>query len=169
MAVAYPTAPKSLDDLLALEAIRQLKAAYCRFVDTKQWQRLEALFTADAWVAGFGAVPDGSGPSAFVAGVAERIGNSVSVHHVHAPEITLTGPDKAQGIWPMMDYVEFTGAAAGAGRGWIGWGFYEEQYARVGGEWRIGFMRLARQRMDDLALDHPALKPGRIPPAPGWL
>ena len=33
--------PRTLDDLLAVEAIRQLKARYCRFVDTKQWRQLE--------------------------------------------------------------------------------------------------------------------------------
>lgn len=165
----YPVTPQTLDDLLAIEAIRQLKAAYCRLLDTKQWRRLEALFTADATVAGFGSVPDGSGISAFIAGVTDRIGESVSVHHVHAPEIMLTGPDSARGVWPMVDYVELTGAAAKESRGWIGWGFYEEEYRREAGQWRIAFMRLARQRMDDIGPDHPALKAGRIAPDPGWL
>ena len=162
--------PKTLEDLLAIEAIRQLKAAYCRLVDTKQWDRLQALFTADATVEGFGSVPDGAGPAAFVARVAERIGASVSIHHVHAPEIALTGPATARGVWPMVDYVEFLpGAHPAGGRGWVGWGFYEEEYARVDGEWRIAFMRLARLRMDDIGPDHPALKPGRIPPAADWM
>ncbi len=161
--------PSKLEHLVAIESIRQLKAAYCRLVDTKQWGRLQALFTADATVAGFGSVPDGSGPAEFVAGVAARISKSVSVHHAHAPEIVLTGADTARGIWPMMDYVEFPNAATVAERGWIGWGFYEEEYRRVGDEWRISFMRLARQRMDDFEPDHPALKPGRIAPDPGWL
>ena len=125
----------TLDDMLAIEAIRQLKAAYCRLVDTKQWQRLEMLFAADAKMEGFGSVPDGSGPSVFIAGAAERIGASVSIHHVHAPEILLSSPDTARCVWPMMDYVEFPAGSTPTGeRGWIGWGFYEEEYACIDGE-----------------------------------
>lgn len=168
--MANAPAATTLEDLLALEAIRQLKAAYCRLVDTKQWGRLEALFTADAKVEGFGSVPDGSNPGTFVAGVAERIGASVSIHHVHAPEIILISADTARGSWPMMDYVEFPSSTdPAAARGWIGWGSYEEEYRRVNGQWRITFMRLTRQRMDELTADHPALKLGRIAPNPGWL
>ena len=167
MADAKPVS--TLDELLAIEAIRQLKAAYCRLVDTKQWTRLQALFAENATVAGFGSVPDGSGPAEFVAGVAERVGSSVSIHHVHAPEIVLIGVDTARAVWPMMDYVEFPDAPSTAERGWIGWGFYEEEYQREDGAWRISFMRLARQRMDDFDPEHPALKSGRIPPDPGWL
>ena len=33
---------------LDLDAIHQLKARYCRFIDTKQWDRLASVFTADA-------------------------------------------------------------------------------------------------------------------------
>ncbi len=162
--------PASLDDLLAMKAIRQVKAAYCRFVDTKQWARLKTLFTPDATVAGFGSVPDGTGIASFVDGIAERIGSTVSIHHVHAPEIVLLGSGSARAAWPMMDYVEFPAAAASAeGRGWIGWGVYEEEYVRADGEWRISFMRLTRHRMDDITADHPALKPGRIPPTPDWI
>ena len=100
----------------------------------------------------------------------DRIGASVSIHHVHAPEIVLTGSDNARGCWPMMDYVEFTARDdRAADRGWISWGCYEEEYRRIGGQWRISFMRLARQRMDTLTADHPALTAGRIAPDPDWL
>ena len=33
-----------LQQLSDLEQIRQLKARYCRFIDTKQWTRLAGLF-----------------------------------------------------------------------------------------------------------------------------
>ena len=39
--------------LLDLEQIRQLKARYCRFIDTKQWQLLRTLFTDGARFEGF--------------------------------------------------------------------------------------------------------------------
>ena len=100
----HPTTP---DDLLAIEAIRQLKARYCRFVDTKQWERLRGVFVPDAKIDGLGSAPDGSSPATFVAGISKRLARVISIHHVHNPEIKLLGPDKARGIWPMMDYLEF--------------------------------------------------------------
>jgi hypothetical protein len=38
----------SLDELLAAEAIRNLKAIYCYALDTKDWPRIAALYTDDA-------------------------------------------------------------------------------------------------------------------------
>jgi len=159
----------ALDRLMAFEAIRQLKASYCRFVDTKQWDRLATLFATEATVEGFGSAPDGSGISAFLQGVAGFLGPAISIHHVHEPQIAITGPDSARAVWPMMDYVERPGAATPAERGWIGWGYYEEEYVRTAEGWRIAFMRLARQRMDDLTPDHAQPRPGRIPPVPDWI
>lgn len=159
------------DELAAIAALKTLKAQYCRFVDQKQWPRLAALFTPDATLEGFGSVPDGSGPEEFVTAVSERLGPAVSIHHVHTPEFAFAGPDRARGIWPMTDYVEFPAEAAAGreDRGWIGWGYYEEAYVRAGGAWRISFMRLARLRMDALTPEHPALRRGRLAPDPDWI
>jgi hypothetical protein len=164
-----PLAPQSLADLVALAAIRQLKAAYCRFVDTKQWDQLRALFTADATIEGSSLVADGSSVAEFIDGSSERFVDVVSIHHVHEPEIVLTGPEMARGCWPLSDYVEFLNGDPIVGRGWIGWGRYEEEYRRIDGQWRIAFMRIARYRVDEITADHPAFKPGRIPPSPDWL
>lgn len=160
-----------LQDIAVVEGVRQLKARYCRFVDTKQWERLKRLFTPEARLSGFGAVPDGATPDAFVDGVAANLAKAVSIHHVHQPEIAPAGPDRARGVWAMMDYVEFPPdepSPYGA-RGWVGWGFYEEDYVRHDGVWLIDAMRLARIRMDQLDSDRPAINPGRLPPSPNWL
>lgn len=163
----------ALDELVAIEAIRQLKARYCRFVDTKQWQRLEALFTPEAQLEGFGSVPDGSDPETFVAGVSKRLAEATTIHHVHNFEVALAERDRARGIWAMMDYVDFgrdeKWGDAASNRGWSGWGYYEEEYVRVDGSWRISFMRLVRQRMDMLATGHPSAKPGRHKPSVDWI
>ena len=45
------TDPGRLHEMLEIHA---LKAAYCRYVDTKQWRRLQALFTDDVVFEGFG-------------------------------------------------------------------------------------------------------------------
>lgn len=155
-----------LDRLLALEAIRQLKARYCRLYDTQQWARLKTLFLGDARVEGFTSVPDGARALDFIDAASLRLAGTTMVHHVHAPEIVLTGPDHARGIWAMNDYVQFP---AGGEVGWQGWGFYEEDYARVDGVWRIAFMRIVRTRLDPLPPGHPAPVPGRHAPDPDWL
>ena len=95
--------------LLDIEAIKQLKARYFRYIDTKQWDDLKALFTADArWN-----VDGGSGhyewddPDEFIAHLVERLGGAgVSVHQGHMPEIELIDAANASGIWAMFDYVD---------------------------------------------------------------
>lgn len=158
-----------LDQLLAIEAIHQLKARYCRFVDTKQWQRLKQLFTADTRCDGFGSVPDGTDPETFVDVIADRLAQAITIHHVQAPEIVFSTPERARGIWSMMDYVDFQTADPSVGRGWIGWGYYEEEYVRIDGVWLFSYMRLTRQRMDALTTDHPQAKFSRHGPAKDWL
>lgn len=161
------------DDLAAAHAIGQTKAGYCRFIDTKQWHRLPGLFTPDATVAGLNSTPDGASAADFVEGVSRGLGPSVSIHHVHTPQIERTAPDRARVIWQMMDYVEFPEGAEPpgpfTGRGWMGWGFYEEEYARTDTGWLIAFMRLTRLRMDALTGDRPPIAPGRIAPDPDWI
>jgi hypothetical protein len=163
----------SLDQLLAIEAIKQLKARYCRFVDTKQWDRLSGLFMPEARMDGFGSVGDGGTPVEFVAGISRRFARVISIHHVHNPEIELTGTGKARGIWAMTDYVEFLEgdgpAEAPGSRGFIGWGHYEEDYGLTPEGWKFAYLRLTRQRIDAIPHDHPRPMQGRYAHTPNWL
>ena len=45
----------------AARAIAETKARYCRFIDTKQWERLASLFTSDCRFEGLGSAPPGAG------------------------------------------------------------------------------------------------------------
>lgn len=165
--------PSDAAELLAREQIKELKARYCRFIDTKQWDRLTGLFTSETRFDGFGSAPSGSDAAAFVAGISRRFVGVVSIHHCHMPEIAFTGPGAARGIWSMMDYVEFPADAvareAPGSRGFMGYGFYEEEYVLVGGGWRFRYLRLTRMRIDPLPADHPRSGTGLLPPTPGWL
>ena len=67
----------STDDLVAVERIRQLKARYCRLFDTKQWERLRAVFTPDARLEGFSSMPDGSGVEIFLDAVSRRLASAI--------------------------------------------------------------------------------------------
>ena len=136
-----------------LEEIRQLKARYCRMLDTKDWQGWADVFTddvvgvMDAAVSAGGAdgqpAPPWEGVDVFVPWVRSAIERCVTVHHVHSPEISFTSDSTAKGIWAMEDIVE-------SPDGWAlhGAGHYHETYAKVNGQWRIKSVHLTRTRLE---------------------
>jgi hypothetical protein len=139
-------------DLCNIEEIKQLKASYFRFLDTKQWKKWRTLFTDDATFDG--THQSFSGPDEFIAVTSRRLNPAKTIHQGHMPEIRLLGPDKARGIWAMFDWVEFPapqseGPSAGQ-RGFIGYGHYQEKYRKQHGVWKIAFLRLTRLRLDPL-------------------
>ncbi|HYF47394.1 MAG TPA: nuclear transport factor 2 family protein [Acidimicrobiales bacterium] len=133
-----------------LEAIKQLKARYFRFLDTKDWEAWAVVFATDALME----VPEADvvehGREAIVSAVSAALEGTTTVHHGHMPEIELTGPDTARGIWAMFDHVEWPDAGDGGRVGLQGYGHYHEEYVREDGEWRIAATRLVRLRADPL-------------------
>lgn len=163
-----------MDQFRHLEEIKQLKARYCRFIDTKQWDALRLIFTRDCRFEGLGTVPSGSDVATFVDMLAVRHARSVTVHHCHTPEIRLMPDGAARGIWAMEDFVEWPGrddvGPDWAGfKGFRGYGHYEEMYRRDGDGWRIEFLRLTRLRMDGIPMDSPVHRPGAIRASLDWL
>ncbi|TDC31882.1 nuclear transport factor 2 family protein [Micromonospora sp. 15K316] len=131
----------------SIESIKRLKARYFRFVDEKKHDELAALFTPDANL-----VTDGvtwKSPQEFAYTIRDLTGGAPSVHHGHMPEIEITGPDTASGIWAMEDLLTFP-AGPNAPEGHNGYGQYRETYQRVDGEWLIDSVLLTRFRMDPL-------------------
>lgn len=132
--------------LLEIEAIKQLKARYCRLLDAKQWALWRELFSDDF-------VSDTStcggqiitGADAFVAFIQKTLGkpSQVTVHQVHAPEIALDSPSTAHGVWALNDVVRLA-----PGLNLNGYGHYHETYAKVGGQWVITTSTLTRLRED---------------------
>ena len=139
-----------IDELLAIEAIKRLKARYFRCLDTKDWDGWGQVFAVDAVLE----VPEAEvvehGREAIVASVSAALVGTTTVHHGHMPEIELTGPDTATGTWAMFDYVEWPPSEAGERIGLQGYGHYLEEYVREEGEWRIARSRLVRLRVDPL-------------------
>jgi hypothetical protein len=135
--------------LLDIEAIKQLKARYFRFLDTKDWTGFGSVFTLDAHLM----VPEGdvdvTGRGAVVESISTLLADVLTVHHGHMPEIEITGPDTASGVWAMFDYVEFP-TSDGVRAGLHGYGHYHERYTREDGAWRISELRLSRIRIDPL-------------------
>lgn len=124
--------------------ICNLKARYCRCLDTKDWDGYAAVYAADAVL---DTSPSGGlrveGRDALVAYVRSSISeDTITTHHVHAPEITIEG-ECATGIWAMQDRNIWPN-----GRKLLGFGHYHERYVRVGGAWRIAESLLTRINME---------------------
>jgi uncharacterized protein (TIGR02246 family) len=127
-----------------LEAIRQLKARYFRTMDTKDWAGMRQVFTDDVVVdttdSGGNVI---SGADAFMEFLRGAIGEVITVHHGHMPEIDVTSATTASGIWAMEDMLRHPD-----GTELHGYGHYHETYEKVAGQWRIKTTKLTRLRMD---------------------
>ena len=141
----------SIEQLWDIERIKQLKARYFRYLDTKDWKAFEALFTEDC----IHHLPQESAKVAisneeYFADLKSMLGEGVTTHHGHMPEITVLSDTEAQGIWAMFDYVE-TELPSGPLR-IQGYGHYFETYRKgLDGEWRVSSKRNVRVRLDHLA------------------
>ncbi|ULE33287.1 nuclear transport factor 2 family protein [Mycobacterium sp. IDR2000157661] len=131
-------------DLVEIESIKQLKARYCRLLDTKDWTAWRDIFTddfhSDTSESG-GKVIDGA--DEFVAFTRKSLRNQATVHQVHAPEIEVTSASTACGVWALEDVVRF-----GPGVNLRGYGHYTETYEKTDGQWRIKSSKLTRLRED---------------------
>lgn len=123
-------------------AICNLKADYCRLLDTKDWEGWKSLFTEDCVIdtRGSGGTLE-HGRDAFVASVRKSIETAQTAHQVHTPQITLEG-DEAHGIWAMQDRVKKEEW------GLTGYGHYEERYVRTKDGWKIAKQSLTRLIME---------------------
>ena len=133
--------------LVNVENIKQLKARYFRFIDTKQWEALRDVFTDDLQFYFESSTPTITSADAFVAFISERLATAVSVHHGHMPEISIADDSNAIGVWAMYDWVD----DPDHGRAFQGFGHYHERYRRgTDGNWRISELRLERVRVDPI-------------------
>jgi hypothetical protein len=142
-----------LNKLEEIEEIKKVKARYFRLMDQKRWNEWRELFTEDV-TAVYHGTPRGSQgeePASFqcegrenlVTKVSSLLANAVSVHHGHMPEIEVTSPTTATGIWAMFDYLRFPNSTL------KGYGHYEEDYVKEAGAWKIKRILLTRLHCDE--------------------
>jgi hypothetical protein len=112
------------------EAIRELKHRYMRCLDRNDVEGLRACFADNArsWYT------DGKhtyeGREAIIGFLGRR--KRLSLHTAHHPEITLTTPATATGIWALEDtYFNDDGTVL------HGAGYYQDRYVKVDGSWQI--------------------------------
>ena len=137
------------NQLSDLYEIQKLKARYFRLMDTKQWDAWRDLFTDDMELfLENGALPEAdtptlSGADALVAYLSSSHPGKVTVHQGHMPEIELTSPTTATGIWALNDIVIWPD-----GTRLTGYGHYHETYEKISGDWKITSSKLTRLHTD---------------------
>ena len=139
------------DYIEAYIAISQVKARYCRTMDTKDWAGYAECFTEDYELdtSPAGGAPPVKGRDAAINYVRSSIEHAKTAHQVHNLELTLNG-DVADAIWALQDRVTWDPARKmmpGA-TGHTGYGHYHERYVRKDGRWRIQKLRLSYLQFD---------------------
>ena len=141
--------------LAAIEDIKQLKARYFRFVDTRDFDAMAMVFCRDATFdcsEGLRATPlegEVEGPVGpvnhgrdnIMKWIRDAFVSQTSVHHGHCHEVTIDSETEAHGVIAMEDYIfgldRATQLLHAAGH-------YHERYRVEDGEWRIASTRLTR-------------------------
>jgi hypothetical protein len=123
------------EDLVEIEAIKRLKYQYARCLDQKLWDEIAECFTADAVAAYSGGAYTFEGRDAIIDFLRRSMGAEtfLSSHRMHHPEIDLTGPTTATGVWALEDTVietQWQITIRGAS-------FYSDEYVKDGERWRI--------------------------------
>ena len=147
-------APRTLEDLLDIHAIHQLKHRYLRCLDQKAWNELETCLTEDATASYGGGAVELDGRAAILEFLTSSMGSTgmLTSHRGSQPEIDLLGPADATGTWALEDVVihqDFGVTIHGAS-------FYDDRYVKVDGEWRIcatGYKRTYEEIWPRASLD----------------
>jgi hypothetical protein len=142
----------ALQRLVEIEAIKQLKARYFRYVDTFNLEGWLTCFTDDfvgRYEKGVNA-PEKVWRVDGKKGITEywkmNTSRVQSVHHGHMAEVEILSDTEARAIFAMEDIVQFTDALM------HGYGHYHEKYVKVDGEWLIKELHLTRLRVQQTYL-----------------
>jgi hypothetical protein len=136
------TLEERVDRLESIEAIKRLKAVYCLYCDAKyDAEGICSLFTEDGvWDGGpsFGRYEGHGQIRKFFEGISGNI--LFAAHLVLNPIITVEGT-KAHGRWWLhMPCTAINDAGNPEGR-WL-LSEYDEDYVRIGGDWKFKKLRL---------------------------
>ena len=146
-----------IETMLAIEEIKRLMARRIRAMDTKDWAEYDTCHAQDATLDSFGTQPERHRPPGAVARgkaqILEMIRKVVdgnvklaTVHHAHTPEIAVTSPTTAKGIWAMEDLLWWRNGDREEHL--HGWGHYHETYVKLDGAWFIQSRVLTRLRVE---------------------
>ena len=141
---------RTLEEMNAIEDIKQLKARYFYCLDHKDWDGWRRdVFTSDASMDVQEVSPKPYvGIETILEFLIPVLAGVKTIHHGHMPIIELTSPSTAKGIWAMEDVLFWPegrgGNVHGASGRVHGYGHYHETYELTVGGWRIKTLRLTR-------------------------
>ena len=147
------TSCRDCAQLGAIEAIRQVKARYFRFMDAQDWPRFADVLAREA-VAGGGSQQI-VGRAAVVDYIASACEGVRTAHQGFLPEIELVAEGRASGVWAMSDYFAVNDTDPPVG--FTGFGHYFDDYIYEDGAWRIAATRLTRIKILPMAGGLPAM------------
>jgi len=122
--------------LMDMEAIRQLKYAYFRCVDTANLEELGTLFHEDVTVHFVGGNYEWNiqGRQQYVDNIAMAFSReAIGQHNAHHPEIQMLSATEATGIWYLADHMWILNHNAKT----QGTALYWDRYLKVDGKWLI--------------------------------
>ena len=129
--------------LYDIEGVKRVKRKYWRCVDEKKMDELEDCFTDDA-IADYATLPPIEGRDAIIEflkqGIAREDQDIISIHQGFNPEIEITGDTTARGRWRLYNYLHFGKARTSVRT----WSFYDDEYLKVDGEWKIKYTKTTR-------------------------
>jgi len=141
----------TIEELLSLEEIRNLRIGYAAHMDAQDVDALAALFTEDA-VCEFGSYGTWSGRRTirenYVSVMAQVVRPFDAIHVVTNPWVQLTSSDTAHGRWYLIEMLPTqhpeSGLATQGGHEnpLFYLGIYEDEYRKVEGRWLIARVKL---------------------------
>jgi hypothetical protein len=148
-----------IEQLKAIEAIKQAKSRYFRGVDTSDGPLVRSILADDCVLDYMGCCTDPKsgrdylptmnvvmrGSASWSDGGMAAFG-IVSVHHGHNGEVTLTSDLTASAIWPMTDRLYLPAGSPVSLL--VGFGYYHETYEKIGDAWKIKTLRIQRIRVE---------------------
>jgi len=134
---------RDVQRLMDIEAIKQLKSAYFRCLDTANWDEIATLFHEDVTVHFKGGTYEWklTGRDEYVDAVRGAFSRqSVGHHNGHHPEIRIESETDATGIWYLTDNMWILNAQFFT----TGTALYWDRYAKSNGRWQITETRYER-------------------------
>ncbi len=151
----------TVQQLVDLEEIKQLKYRYIRACDTHQMDLLDTCFADDAHIWLESGKYTRTGRKDIMKWYEDLLTPApsfISTHMVGHPEITFTGETTARGMWRVEDIVHFTeanpvvtGFETAGGEVLQGAANYYDEYVKLGNEWKFkstGYVRIFKQLAD---------------------
>lgn len=141
---------ESVQRLVDIEDIKQLKGLYCYCVAKEDWATFETLFAEDLLFLSPGGGPHTSRSAFMEFHKANIQGPKLwGVIRCYTPMIKITGANTATGVWGLDDLHIWPGHD-GPHVGHRAYGHYYEEYVRLDGGWRFKKIEVIYDRMDPL-------------------